>query len=68
MFDQFLSNFTKMMEQENRNGHSKRSNRETEPVRLASLLGSFIVPELKNNSENNFYQIETPLKSYIFCL
>ena len=47
MFEQFISNFTNMMEQENGDESTAGRPRETEPVKAASLVGSVIVSELK---------------------
>ena len=47
MFEQFISNFTNMMEQENGDENTAGRPRETEPVKAASLVGSVIVSELK---------------------
>ena len=47
MFEQFISNFTNMMEQVNVNESTTGSPREAEPVKAASLVGSVIVSELK---------------------
>ena len=47
MFEQFISNFTNMMEKENGDESTAGSPRETEPVKAASLVGSVIVSELK---------------------
>ena len=48
MFEQFISNFKNMMEQEK--GHESTAVRlnEAEPVKAASIVGSVIVSELKN--------------------
>ena len=48
MFEQFISNFTNMMEQGNGDESTTRIPREEEPVKAASLIGSVIVSELKN--------------------
>ena len=48
MFEQFISNFTKMIEQGNGNESTLGRPRESEPVKAASLVGSVIVSELKN--------------------
>ena len=47
MFEQFISNFTNMMEQENEDVSTAGRPREAEPVKAASLVGSVIVSELK---------------------
>ena len=47
MFEQFISNFTNMMEQENGDESTAGRPREPEPVKAASLVGSVIVSELK---------------------
>ena len=49
MFEQFISNFTNMMEQKNGDESTAGRPRETEPVKAASLVGSVIVSELKKN-------------------
>ena len=49
MFEQFISNFTNMMEQENGDEGTARRPKEAEPVKAASLVGSVIVSELKKN-------------------
>ena len=49
MFEQFISNFTNMMEQENEEVSTAGSPREAEPVKAASLVSSVIVSELKKN-------------------
>ena len=47
MFEQFISNFTNMMEQGNGDESTEGRPREAEPVKAASLVGSVIVSELK---------------------
>ena len=47
MFEQFISNFTNMMEQGNGGESTAGRPREAEPVKAASLVGSVIVSELK---------------------
>ena len=47
MFEQFISNFTNMMEQGNGDESTAGKTREAEPVKAASLVGSVIVSELK---------------------
>ena len=47
MFEQFISNFTNMMEQGNGDESTSGRTREAEPVKVASLVGSVIVSELK---------------------
>ena len=47
MFEQFISNFTNMMEQENEDISTAGRPKESEPVKAASLVGSVIVSELK---------------------
>ena len=47
MFEQFISNFTNMMEQVNVGESTTGSAKEAEPVKAASLVGSVIVSELK---------------------
>ena len=52
MFEQFISNFTNMMEQENEDVSTAGRPREAEPVKAASLVGSVIVSELKKKFGN----------------
>ena len=47
MFEQFISNFTNMMEQGNGVGRTARIPKEVEPVKAASLVNSDILAELK---------------------
>ena len=47
MFEQFISNFTNMMVQENIGGSNTERISEAEPVKAASLVGSVIVSELQ---------------------
>ena len=47
MFEQFISNFTNMMEQENGHQVTSLRQKEVEPVKASSLVGSVIVSELK---------------------
>ncbi|GIT71604.1 MAG: hypothetical protein Ct9H300mP28_14180 [Pseudomonadota bacterium] len=47
MFEQFISNFTKMMEQENGDESTQEGPGKQGPVKAASLVGSVIVSELK---------------------
>ena len=47
MFEQFVSNFSNMMEQVNGDESTAERPREAEPVKAASLVGSIIVSELK---------------------
>ena len=47
MFKQFISNFTKMMEQENGDEGTAGRPRKAEPVKAASLVGSVIVSEIQ---------------------
>ena len=48
MFEQFISNFTNMMEQGNRGESTARRPRESEPVIATSIVRSVIKSELKN--------------------
>ena len=48
MFEQFISNFTNMIEQENGLESTEVRPNKVEPVRAASIVGSVIVSELKN--------------------
>ena len=47
MFEQFITNFTNMMEQENGDESNAGVSRKAEPVKAASLVGSVIVSELQ---------------------
>ena len=47
MFEQFISNFTNMIEQGNGDESTAGRPREAEPVKAVSLVGSVIVSELK---------------------
>ena len=47
MFEQFISNFTNMMEQGNGDESIAGKPREAEPVKASSLVGFVIVSELK---------------------
>ena len=47
MFEQFISNFTNMMEQGNGDESHEERTKEVEPVKAASLVGSVIVSELQ---------------------
>ena len=51
MFEQFISNFTNMMEQGNGDESTAGRTREAEPVKAASLVSSVIVSELKKKFE-----------------
>ena len=46
-FDQFISNFTNMMEQNNGDGNNAENPRQVGPVKATSLVGSVILFELK---------------------
>ncbi len=48
MFEQFITNFTNMIEQENKDETTSVSSNEVEPIKAASLVGSAIMSELKN--------------------
>ena len=52
IFEQFISNFTNMMEQENEEVSTAGRPREAEPVKAASLVGSVIVSEFKKKFGN----------------
>ena len=52
MFEQFISNFTNMMEQENEDESTAGRPKESEPVKATSLVGSVIVSELKKKFGN----------------
>ena len=61
MFEQFISNFTNMMEQENGDESTAGRPRETEPVKAASLVGSVIVSELKKKiGKKNSIRVKGP--------
>ena len=49
MFEQFISNFTNMMEQRNGDENTTGRPKEAEPVKAASLVGSVVVSEAKKN-------------------
>jgi len=49
MFEQFISNFTNMMEKREGNESTSGRPREAEPVKAATLVGSVILSELKKN-------------------
>ena len=49
MFEQFISNFTNMIEQGNGDESTAGRPREAEPVKAATLVGSVILSELKKN-------------------
>ena len=49
MFEQFIRNFTNMIEQGNWDKRTAVKPSETEPVKAASLVGSVIVSELQKN-------------------
>ena len=63
MFEQFISNFTNMMEQENGDEGTARRPKEAEPVKAASLVGSVIVSELKKIFDKKQNQNEMLLNS-----
>ena len=63
MFEQFISNFTNMMEQGNGNESNSGSPWEAEPVKEASLIDSVIVSELNKNLTKKHNQNEKTLKS-----
>ena len=50
MFEQFMSNFTNMMEQGNGNESTAGRPREAESIKVASLVGSVILTELKKKN------------------
>ena len=49
MFEQFISNFRNMMVQENGDGDNTGRPKGVKPFKLAPLVGSVIVSELKKN-------------------
>ena len=51
MFEQFISNFRNMMVQENGDGDNTGRPKGVKPFKLAPLVGSVIVSELKKNLE-----------------
>ena len=63
MFEQFISNFTNMMEQGNGSESTAVRLSESEPVKAGSLVRSVIVSELKKKIEKKQNQSEKPLKS-----
>ena len=63
MFEQFISNFTNMMEQGNGDESVAGRPRETEPVKAASIVGSVIVSELKKIFDKKQNQNERLLNS-----
>lgn len=52
LFEQFISNFTNLMEQENGDGKTAEIPPEAKPVKAASLVGSVIMSELKKKFGN----------------
>ncbi len=52
LFEQFISNFTNLMEQDNGDGKTEETPQEAEPVKAASLVGSVIMSELKKKFGN----------------
>ena len=64
MFEQFISNFTNMMEQGNGDEINSGSPREAEPVKAASLDDSVIVSKLKKKLTKKQNQNERTLKSF----
>ena len=48
MFEQFIRNFTNMMEQENDHEITALRSKASEPVKATSIVGSVIVSEIKN--------------------
>ena len=63
MFEQFISNFTMMMEQENGDEGTAGRPMEAEPVKATSLICSVIVSELNKNLTKKHNQNEKTLKS-----
>ena len=63
MFEQFISNFTNMMEQGNGSESTAVRLSESEPVKAGSLVRSVIVSELKKKIEKKQNQSEKTLKS-----
>ena len=51
-FEQFISNFTNMIEQENGDKSNAGRTREVKPVKAASLVSSVILSELKKLIKN----------------
>ena len=62
MFEQFISNFTNMMEQGNGSESTAVRLSESEPVKAGSLVRSVIVSELKKKIEKKQNQSEKTLK------
>ena len=63
MFEQFISNFTNMMEQGNGSESTAVRLSESEPVKAGSLVRSVIVSELKKKFDKKQNQSEKTLKS-----
>ena len=63
MFEQFISNFTNMMEQENEDVSTAGRPREAESIKVASLVGSVILTELKKKIDKKQNQNERLLNS-----
>jgi hypothetical protein len=52
LFEQFINNFTNLLEQENWKEKTTELHVETEPVKATSLVGSVIVSKLKRKFGN----------------
>jgi hypothetical protein len=63
MFEQFISNFTNMIEQGNGDESTAGKTREAEPVKATSLVGSVIMSELKKKLTKKQNQNERLLNS-----
>ena len=63
MFEQFISNFKKMMEQKNGDESPAGRPRKAEPVKTASLVCSVIVSELKKKIDKKQNHNERLLNS-----
>ena len=68
MFEQFISNFTKMMEQENGDEGTVGRPSKADPVKATSLVGSAIVSEIQKKISKKNNQSERTLKSLNYSL
>ena len=60
MFEQFISNFTNMMEQGNGSESTVVRLSESEPIKASSLVRSVIVSELKKKLKKNRIRVKRP--------
>ena len=67
MFEQFISNFTYMMEQKNEDEVTAGRPREAEPVKMNLLVGPVIVSEIQKTLAKKQNQSERTLKSLNYC-